>query len=134
MSKLEQLLTQIAQSKMGIETLETRKSDGLDFHDVAVWCLRDALEAAFNAGVEQGRIGGGRREFGLRAAGADDQQRGFEHAQAQQRLEPGPAGVVIGARRGQGDQAADHDDGHRRDQHVLRNRGKRVPRGSELRR
>ena len=55
MSKLEQLLTQIAQSKLGIETLETRKSDGLDFHDVAVWCLRDALEAAFSAGVEQGR-------------------------------------------------------------------------------
>ena len=55
MSKFEQLLTQIAQSKLGIETLETRKSDGLDFHDVAVWCLRDALEAAFNAGVEQGR-------------------------------------------------------------------------------
>jgi len=43
MSKLEQLLTQIAQSKLGIETLETRKSDSLDFHDVAVWCLRDAL-------------------------------------------------------------------------------------------
>ena len=55
MSKIEQLLTQIAQSKLGIETLETRKSDSLDFHDVAVWCLRDALEAAFNAGVEQGR-------------------------------------------------------------------------------
>ena len=55
MSKLEQLLTQIAQSKLDIETLETRKSDSLDFHDVAVWCLRDALEAAFNAGVEQGR-------------------------------------------------------------------------------
>jgi hypothetical protein len=55
MSKIEQLLTQIAQSKLGIETLETRKSDGLDFHDVAVWCLRDALEAAFNAGVKQGR-------------------------------------------------------------------------------
>ena len=55
MSKLEQLLTQIAQSKLGIEILETRKSDSLDFHDVAVWCLRDALEAAFNAGVEQGR-------------------------------------------------------------------------------
>ena len=55
MSKLEELLTQIAQSKLGIETLETRKSDSLDFHDVAVWCLRDALEAAFNAGVEQGR-------------------------------------------------------------------------------
>ena len=49
MSKLEQLLTQIAQNKLGIETLETRKSDSLDFHDVAVWCLRDALEAAFIA-------------------------------------------------------------------------------------
>lgn len=55
MSQLENLLTQIAQSKLGIETLETRKSDSLDFHDVAVWCLRDALEAAFTAGVEQGR-------------------------------------------------------------------------------
>lgn len=55
MSKFEQLLTQIAQNKLGIETLETRKSDSLDFHDMAVWCLRDALEAAFNAGVEQGR-------------------------------------------------------------------------------
>ncbi len=54
MSKLEQLLTQIAQCKLGIETLETRKSDSLDFHNVAVWCLRDALEAAFNAGVELG--------------------------------------------------------------------------------
>ena len=56
MSKLEQLLTQIAQNKLGIETLETRRSDSLDFHDVAVWCLRDALEAAFNAGLEQGAM------------------------------------------------------------------------------
>jgi len=55
MNQIEQLLTQIAQQHLHIETLETRKSDSLDFHDVAVWCLRDALEAAFNAGVEQGR-------------------------------------------------------------------------------
>ena len=55
MSKLETLLTQIAQQHLGIETLQTRRSDSFDFHDVAVWCLRDALEAAFNAGVEQGR-------------------------------------------------------------------------------
>ena len=54
MNQLENLLTQIAQQHLRIETLETHKSDGLDFHDVAVWCLRDALEAAFNAGVEQG--------------------------------------------------------------------------------
>jgi hypothetical protein len=55
MNQLDTLLTQIAQQHLRIETLETRKSDSLDFHDLAVWCLRDALEAAFNAGVEQGR-------------------------------------------------------------------------------
>ena len=26
-----------------IETLETRNSDGLDFHDVAIWAIRSAL-------------------------------------------------------------------------------------------
>lgn len=36
--------------KVGFETLETRKSDSLDFHDVAVWTLRDALLAAYEAG------------------------------------------------------------------------------------
>jgi hypothetical protein len=33
-----------------IETLETRRSDSLDFHDVAVWELKSALEAAYRAG------------------------------------------------------------------------------------
>ncbi len=55
MNQLEQLLTQIAQKHLHIGTLETRRSDNLDFRDVAVWCLHDALEAAFNAGVEQAR-------------------------------------------------------------------------------
>ncbi len=55
MNQLDQVLTQIAQQHLGIETLETRRSDSLDFHDVAIWCLRDALEAAFNAGIEQAR-------------------------------------------------------------------------------
>ena len=45
-----QIFTQIAQEHFRIETLETRKSDRLDFHDVAVWCVKDALEAAFEAG------------------------------------------------------------------------------------
>ena len=35
-----------------IETLETRMSDGLDFHDTAVWAIRDAVELAFRAGRE----------------------------------------------------------------------------------
>lgn len=55
MNPIDQLLTRIAHEHLRIETLETRKSGSLDFHDLAVWCLRDALEAAFNAGVEQGR-------------------------------------------------------------------------------
>ena len=55
MSKIEQRLTQIAKTKLGIDTLETRHSDSLDFHDLAVWSLREALEAAYQAGIEQGR-------------------------------------------------------------------------------
>lgn len=35
MSSINTILTLIAQNKLGIETLETRKSDRLDFHDVA---------------------------------------------------------------------------------------------------
>jgi len=54
MSQIDSILTLIAQKNLGIETLETRKSDRLDFHDTAVWCIRDALEAAFKAGVELG--------------------------------------------------------------------------------
>ena len=54
MSQIETILTLIAQKHLGIETLETRRSDSLDFHDTAVWCLKDALEAAFKAGVELG--------------------------------------------------------------------------------
>lgn len=44
----------IAQKHLGIDTLETRNSDRLDTHNVAVWQIRDALEAAFKAGVEVG--------------------------------------------------------------------------------
>lgn len=54
MSQIDTILTLIAKKHLGIETLETRKSDRLDFHDTAVWCIRDALEAAFKAGIELG--------------------------------------------------------------------------------
>lgn len=46
----DEIFTKIAQQCLGIETLQTRKSDGLDFHDVAVWGVKDALEAAYAAG------------------------------------------------------------------------------------
>lgn len=51
---IDQIFALIAQKHLFIETLETRHSDRLDFHDVAVWSVRDALEAAFKAGVELG--------------------------------------------------------------------------------
>lgn len=35
---------------VGVETLETRNSDRLDFHDVSVATLRQALRAAYLAG------------------------------------------------------------------------------------
>lgn len=44
------ILEQIAIRHFDIETLETRHSDRLDFYDVAVWNMRDALQAAFDAG------------------------------------------------------------------------------------
>ena len=50
--RMQKALGQIATEHLGIETLTTRKSDSLDFHDVAVWCLKEALEAAYQAGLE----------------------------------------------------------------------------------
>jgi len=43
-------LLEIAQRQFRIETLETQNWDRLDFHDVAVWAIRAALEEAFEAG------------------------------------------------------------------------------------
>jgi hypothetical protein len=54
MNQIDTILTLIAQKHLGIDTLQTRHADSLDFHDTAVWCLRDALEAAFKAGIEVG--------------------------------------------------------------------------------
>ena len=51
---LDQIFALIAEKHLNIETLETRNSDHLDFHDVSVWGVRSALEAAFKAGIELG--------------------------------------------------------------------------------
>lgn len=44
-------LAAIAQEILNIETLVTRNSDELDFHEVSVWSLREALRAAYEAGA-----------------------------------------------------------------------------------
>ncbi|MFA6310582.1 MAG: hypothetical protein WCV99_15585 [Sterolibacterium sp.] len=49
---MNQTLTQIARTALDIETLETQKSDRLDFHEVSVWSLKAALEAAYQAGQQ----------------------------------------------------------------------------------
>jgi hypothetical protein len=52
---LNKLLAQIAKEHLFIETLETQNSDRSDFHYVAVWSIKSALEAAYAAGIEAGK-------------------------------------------------------------------------------
>ena len=48
--EIELLLESIALDHLFIETLQTRHRDSLDFHDVSVWGVKSALQAAFDAG------------------------------------------------------------------------------------
>ena len=63
---IDQIFALIVEKHLFIETLETRNSDRLDFHDVAVWNVREALEAAFKAGVEVGMTCTPKEQSGLR--------------------------------------------------------------------
>lgn len=45
----------IARELLGLETLEARKRDDLDFHELAVWQIHKALAAAFEAGRQASR-------------------------------------------------------------------------------
>ena len=49
-------LAKIARDVLGIETLETRKSDEADFHDLAVWSIEKALQAAYEAGLANANV------------------------------------------------------------------------------
>jgi hypothetical protein len=51
MKPIKDLFTDIAREHLGIETLETRHRDWLDFHNVSVWGVRNALKKAFDAGA-----------------------------------------------------------------------------------
>lgn len=46
--------TDIAKRILGIPTLETRGSDSLDFHNVGVWQVAKALQAAYRIGADSG--------------------------------------------------------------------------------
>ena len=51
----QKVIEQIALDHLFIETLETQHRDRLDFHDVSVWAVKSALEAAYAAGIEAGK-------------------------------------------------------------------------------
>lgn len=44
-------IDEIAHRHLGLDTLEERGSDSLDFHELPVWDIRTALAAAFAAGA-----------------------------------------------------------------------------------
>ena len=47
---VDKLLAGIARRELRVATLDERKSDSLDFHEVDVWSLRRALRSAYRAG------------------------------------------------------------------------------------
>lgn len=49
--KREEAVEKIAQDYLGF-TLKTQNSDSLDFHDMSVWRIRQAMELAYEAGRE----------------------------------------------------------------------------------
>jgi len=54
--KRNELLEKIAKDHLSIETLKERGLDRLDFHEVSVCGLKDALEAAYEAGRKDAQI------------------------------------------------------------------------------
>lgn len=47
-------LDRIGREVFSVDTLITRNSDSLDFHDVPVWAMREALKRAYRLGYRQG--------------------------------------------------------------------------------
>ncbi len=50
MTPKQKTIETIARQHLRIKTLAERKSDSLDFHEVAVWSVEKALVAAYDAG------------------------------------------------------------------------------------
>ena len=54
--KTRKIIEEIARTHLGLETLKGNHSDSLDFREHHVLKIRDALEAAFVAGVIEGQV------------------------------------------------------------------------------
>lgn len=48
--EVQNIIEAIAKKFLHIDTLDARNWDKLDFHDVAVWQVKEALLAAYEAG------------------------------------------------------------------------------------
>ena len=46
---MQEIIAQIAKEELALDTLETRKC-GDDFTEQAVWCIKEALTRAYQAG------------------------------------------------------------------------------------
>lgn len=55
--EVREIIADIAKEVLEIETLETRNSDSLDFHEVSVWRLAEALTEALYAGAGIAKAG-----------------------------------------------------------------------------
>lgn len=53
MKTQQQTIDDITSQILKMETLDTRNSDEFDFHELAVWQIKEALQAAYKAGNEQ---------------------------------------------------------------------------------
>ena len=49
-TKIDKIAGQLAKEHLSFETLEERKMDSLDFHEVSVWSVKDLIRAAYQAG------------------------------------------------------------------------------------
>lgn len=51
---MNEMIRTIARRELGVETLEPRHADSLDFHTLSVWELKRALERVYEAGRNAG--------------------------------------------------------------------------------
>lgn len=76
---MKKQLEKIAAKSLDLETLETRSSDSLDFHDTAVWQIKEALEAAYQAGKKDaGKIKKAPKKIEAEQITRDEDAKGYQ--------------------------------------------------------
>lgn len=51
----DSFIEEVARKHLGLETLESRKSDSLDFKELSVWQIKAALKEVFEEAFQAGR-------------------------------------------------------------------------------